>query len=126
MGEFALLLKPGGLLYLGLPIASTNKTTVGQRFYDERRFAELTQGWTLLATIWSPCCPLMTRGQLQRKNLSVTHRWQGATFWPHANAVLHATRDQWNWKHQPVFVLRPTVAALPEALDRINRARLCT
>ena len=45
LGEFAMALRPRGHLYLGVPVGAQGRTSAGCRFYDEARFANLTDGW---------------------------------------------------------------------------------
>ena len=119
MGEFALLLRPSGLLYLGLPIARSGAANGGARFYDGERFRALSAGWDHVATYWSPCCPIPGRKQLLQRNESEAKRWHsGESFWRDAEERLPRDED---WRHQPVFVLRPTAGALRAALERVGR-----
>jgi len=116
MGEFALLLRPGGLLYLGLPIARSGIADGGTRYYNSERFLALREGWEHLATYWSPCCPIPSRRQLQQRNASEATLWPAESFWRDAEARLPAAED---WHHQPIFVLRQTAASLRSALERV-------
>ena len=65
VGEFAMLLRPGGTLYLGLPVGAEGRATQGQRIYNQRRFEKVLTGWELLATFAPPlkwkCCPFPNR-----------------------------------------------------------------
>ena len=84
MSEFELLLKPGGLLFLGVPVGEASGALFGNqhRIYGRERFAALTARWDLLDTVQTqPLFP--TRGL-----------WSGDT-----------------WKNQPIFVLRRPLAA---------------
>lgn len=49
VGEFAALLRPGGTLFLGLPVGKHGVADKGCRIYNRRRFERLTAGWELLA-----------------------------------------------------------------------------
>lgn len=119
MGEFALLLRPSGLLYLGLPIARSGAANGGTRYYDSERFKRLSAGWDHIATYWSPCCPIPGRRELRQRNESEATRWPDSDlFWRDAEVRLPKDED---WRHQPVFVLRPTAGALRAALDRVGR-----
>ena len=113
MGEFAMLLKPRGLLYLGLPVGSEGRVSHGCRYYDHARFASLTEGWTLLATFAPPsawkCCPYPTIPPPVATKMVF---WPGTTFW---ESRPYGKDD---WHYQPVFVLQKSRRAVHAALRR--------
>ena len=133
LGEFALMLKPGGLLFLGIPVSRRGSAMQGQRFYDSHRFHILTRGWDLLAT-HSPipscicgnlpehvvkngapyCCP----GNITFRERIAT--WNGSSFWdPPLDGIGVGPKE--HWTNQPLFVLRRTPLSLSSALETVRR-----
>ena len=129
LGEFAMLLKPGGLLYLGLPVGLQGYAGQGNRIYDAARFAQLTQGWELIATHSAkPTCICGNHPMHYSKNgspyccrnLSVPTRlttWDGASFWERLDGVGND-----HWTNQPLFILRRTSGSLRAALRQVDNA----
>lgn len=115
MGEFAMLLKPRGLLFLGLPVGTEGRTSEGCRFYDRTRFFKLSEGWQLLATFAPPsrwrCCPFPPPTSLA-PNESAPVLWPGESFWD----AKPFGRDDWHY--QPLFVLEKTMRAAGAAFRR--------
>ena len=117
MGEFAMLLKRSGRLYLGIPVGKSGLFSAGCRYYDHVRFANLTEGWRLIATYAPPnrwrCCPYPRL----LSNETEPVMWPGSTFW---EARPYGTDD---WHYQPIFVLEKTSRSASAALKRVVPAR---
>ena len=128
MGEFALLLKPGGVLYLGLPVGRQGNAGTGMRCYDATRFTALTRGWELVETHSAlPDCVCGARphhffkngAPLCCRNISESLRlgtWNGSTFWE--DGAEGVGRD--SSLNQPLFVLRRTTRSLRAALEHVG------
>ena len=118
-----MLLRPGGLLYLGVPVGRQGLAGQGQRFYDTARYARLTRGWhTLAAHSVKPECICGSRAHHTVQNgapfccRNISHRdklttWKGDEFWETLDSVGHD-----HWTNQPLFVLRRTSASVRAAL----------
>lgn len=95
MAEFWTLLRPGGLLLLGVPVAKGGLIeSNGHRLYSRERIAALANGYQLLKEI------PVSKELVQRFHFNQTWRPQPDS-----------------WEDQPVFVLRKNPNELPLALQ---------
>ena len=104
MEEFWRLLKPGGLLFLGIPVGGGAGLISGNRhrIYGRRRFEALTSpdnGWRLLDTVQTR--PPSSQGLATFDHPLHFDAWR-------ETIDLNRSVPVWegeSWKNQPIFVL---------------------